>query len=468
MGLHNLISFITYHHFLTGLAMLLAILYLAYRKLASAIYLVDYACYRPPNSNRIPMSMFIEHVLLEKQFDDTNIDFQTKILEKSGFSEETCLHPSLCRLPRTRSLSLSIEEAATVMFSMVADLLQKKDISPKAIDILITNCSIYCPTPSLSAMVINKFKMRSNIMGYNLSGMGCSAGIIAVGLAKDLLRAHPNSLALIVSSEILSQDWYDGKDRSMLLTNCLFRMGGAALLLSSRNQDKKAAKYVLQHLVRTNRAQDDQSYKCVFMDMDTESKTGVFISKGIVKEAGEALKANMASLGPLVLPLSEKLHYGLSMIRQKTRGSRSSSLLVPDFKRAFQHFCIHAGGRAVILAIEKSLKLTKEDVEASTMTLHRFGNTSSSTIWYELCYMEAKGRMRRGEQVWQVAFGSGFKCNSVVWKCVREVGGEIKNPWKGKYLNFKSNMALIHIPCSEKYLPSEKRKKRNLCLKEMR
>ncbi|KAK2993275.1 hypothetical protein RJ640_022114 [Escallonia rubra] len=83
-------------------------------------------------------------------------------------------------------------------------------------------------------MVINKFKMRSNIMGYNLSGMGCSARIIAVGLAKDLLRAHPNSLALIVSSEILSQDWYDGKDRSMLLTNCLFRMGGAALLLSSR------------------------------------------------------------------------------------------------------------------------------------------------------------------------------------------------------------------------------------------
>ncbi|KAK2992958.1 hypothetical protein RJ640_007340 [Escallonia rubra] len=164
------------------------------------------------------MSMFIEHVLLEKQFDDTNIDFQTKILEKSGFSEETCLHPSLCRLPRTRSLSLSIEEAATVMFSMVADLLQKKDISPKAIDILITNCSIYCPTPSLSAMVINKFKMRSNIMGYNLSGMGCSAGIIAVGLAKDLLRAHPNSLALIVSSEILSQDWYDGKDRSMKRT----------------------------------------------------------------------------------------------------------------------------------------------------------------------------------------------------------------------------------------------------------
>nr|YP_009578010.1 hypothetical chloroplast RF2 [Bunchosia argentea]YP_009578024.1 hypothetical chloroplast RF2 [Bunchosia argentea]QBK32627.1 hypothetical chloroplast RF2 [Bunchosia argentea]QBK32641.1 hypothetical chloroplast RF2 [Bunchosia argentea] len=35
-----------------------------------------------------------------------------------------------------------------------------------------------------------------------------------------------------------------------------------------------------------------------------------------------------------------------------------------------------------------------------------------------------------------------------------------------QYLNFNSNMGLIHTPCSEKYLPSKKRKKRSLCLKK--
>nr|USG53036.1 hypothetical protein RF2 [Laportea bulbifera]USG53054.1 hypothetical protein RF2 [Laportea bulbifera] len=35
-----------------------------------------------------------------------------------------------------------------------------------------------------------------------------------------------------------------------------------------------------------------------------------------------------------------------------------------------------------------------------------------------------------------------------------------------QYLNFNSNMGLIHTPCSEKYLPSEKRQKRGLCLKK--
>ena len=56
------------------------------------------------------------------------------------------------------------------------------------IDILVVNCSLFNPTPSLSAMIVNHFKFNSNIISYNLSGMGCSAGVIAVGLAKELLQ----------------------------------------------------------------------------------------------------------------------------------------------------------------------------------------------------------------------------------------------------------------------------------------
>ena len=57
-------------------------------------------------------------------------------------------------------------------------------------DILIVNCSLFNPTPSLSAMVVNHFRMRPDIKSYNLSGMGCSAGIISIGLARELLQVH--------------------------------------------------------------------------------------------------------------------------------------------------------------------------------------------------------------------------------------------------------------------------------------
>ena len=58
------------------------------------------------------------------------------------------------------------------------------------IDILVVNCSLFNPTPSLSAMIINHFKMRSNIVSYNLAGMGCSAGVIAINMAKELLQVQ--------------------------------------------------------------------------------------------------------------------------------------------------------------------------------------------------------------------------------------------------------------------------------------
>lgn len=38
--------------------------------------------------------------------------------------------------------------------------------------------------------------------------------------------------------------------------------------------------------------------------------------------------------------------------------------------------------------------------------------------------------MQRGERVWQVAFGSGFKCNSAVWRALRPVHDTTHAAWK--------------------------------------
>ena len=57
-------------------------------------------------------------------------------------------------------------------------------------NILVVCCSIFNPTPSLSAMLVNHFKLRRSVLTYNLSGMGCSAGLIAVSLVRELLQVR--------------------------------------------------------------------------------------------------------------------------------------------------------------------------------------------------------------------------------------------------------------------------------------
>ena len=59
------------------------------------------------------------------------------------------------------------------------------------------------------------------------------------------------------------QNWYLGDDRSMLIPNTLFRMGGAAMVLTNRMSERWRAKYELQHVVRVHLGADDTAYECV-------------------------------------------------------------------------------------------------------------------------------------------------------------------------------------------------------------
>ncbi|KAJ3695294.1 hypothetical protein LUZ60_000671 [Juncus effusus] len=412
---------------LSGLLVFACTLYLLTRP--RPVFLVDYACFLPEDHLKAPYEEFITHSKV-CGFDDAALEFQRKILERSGLGEETYVPEAMHAIPPQPSMANARAEAEQVMFGCLDNLFASTGIKPKDIGILVVNCSLFNPTPSLSAMIVNKYKLRGNIKSYNLGGMGCSAGVIAVDLARDLLQVHRSTYAVVVSTENITQNWYFGNKKSMLIPNCLFRVGGAAVLLTNKKSEKRRAKYELVHTVRTHRGSDDRAFRCVYQEQDGTSKTGVSLSKDLMAIAGEALKINITTLGPLVLPFSEQLLFFSTLVLKKVFKFKIKPY-IPDFKLAFDHFCIHAGGRAVIDELETNLQLEPIHVEASRMTLHRFGNTSSSSIWYELAYMEAKGRVRKGHRVWQIAFGSGFKCNSAVWKALRNVKMGERSPWRG-------------------------------------
>ncbi|KAE8722450.1 subtilase family protein [Hibiscus syriacus] len=317
------------------------------------VYL-DFSCFKPPSSCKVSFSDFRKIVSGIESFDDQSVEFMAKTLTTSGLGQETYLPPALhCTPPKTHHLE-SIKEAEMVMFPVMDDLLSKTKLSPLDIDILIVNCSGFCPSPSLCSLVVNKYSMRSDVKSYNLSGMGCSAGAIGIDLALNLLKTRENSNSIVISTEVLSSGWYPGHEKSKLHLNSVFRMGSAWILLTNKREAKKKSRYKVLSSLRTQRAFDDRAYFAAYREEDSSGELGVTFKKDLLQAVGETLRSHMTILGSQILPLTEKLRH------------------------------------ALISEVAKGLKLDARDVEAALMTLHRFGNQSSSSWCYELAYMEGQ------------------------------------------------------------------------------
>ncbi|KAG6783861.1 hypothetical protein POTOM_009539 [Populus tomentosa] len=170
--------------------------------------------------------------------------------------------------------------------------------------------------------------------------------------------------------------------RLSIYINCFFRVGGAAILLSNKPSDSHVAKYQVIHAVRPNTAASDSSDNYVSRLEDSQGLLGITTTEDLIQEAIKTIEANLTTLGHLVLPISEKIQFIANYIAMHFREAK----------------------------------------------VKPFGNTASSSVWYGLAYAKAKGRIKKGSRVWQISFGSGFKCNSLIMKATRTVDREEKNP----------------------------------------
>lgn len=93
---------------------------------------------------------------------------------RTGLGDDTAVVPtiqggdrSLCGIKSSR------QEFAQCCFAPILEALDKAGVPASEVDFVITNSSLFNPTPSLSAVVMNHFKMRRTARGFSLGGMGC-------------------------------------------------------------------------------------------------------------------------------------------------------------------------------------------------------------------------------------------------------------------------------------------------------
>lgn len=422
-------------------------------------YMLAYECYKPPEETKLSTDACAKIVLRNRNLGLDEFRFLLKTIVSSGIGEETyCPKIVLDGREESPTLGDAVSEMDEVIFTTLDDLFRRTDVSPAQIDILVVNVSLFSPAPSLTSRIVNRYGMRENVMSFNLSGMGCSASIVGIDLVQQLFKTHLNSYAIVVSTESFGPNWYCGKEKSMMLSNCLFRSGGCSMLFTNKTDLKTNAILKLKCLVRTHLGADDEAYECCIQLADDKGYEGFRLTKKLTKAAAKALRLNLRVLVPKILPIREILRYWIANQMRKYKNSGNSNSndnkLVEqmgstglDFKTGAEHFCIHPGGRAVIDGVGMSLGLSEYDLEPSRMALHRFGNTSAGGFWYVLGYMEAKKRLKKGDRILMMSFGAGFKCNNCLWEVMRDL--DDVNVWKGIIESYPPNS--IVNPFMEKY-----------------
>ncbi|KAI3520053.1 hypothetical protein L1887_09274 [Cichorium endivia] len=358
--------------------------------------MIDYECYKAEDETKLDTVQCAKIALRNKNLRVEDYRFLVKTMVNSGLGEETYGPKNIISGEEEHpKLVDTISELEAVFYDTLNGIFTRLNISPSHVDILVVTVSLSSATPSLASRIINHYNMRSDIKVFNLIGMGCSASVIAIDLVQQLFKTQKNRIAIVVSTESMSAHWYCGRERSMMLSNCLFRVGGCSMLLTNDRARKNQAILKLKCVVRTHLASDDKAYSCCMQVEDDHGYSGFRLNKSLTKVAAQALTKNLRVLLPKVLPLWEIIRYAIL---------KSSSKI--NLKTGIQHFCVHPGGRAVIDDVGANLGLNEYDLEPSRMTLHRFGNTSSGGL----------------------CLGAGFKCNNCVWDVTKDL--DRMNVWK--------------------------------------
>ena len=79
------------------------------------------------------------------------------------------------------------------------------------------------------------------------------------------------------------------------------------------------AKYQLMHSVRSHIGADDDAFNAIRQREDEDGIRGILLQRNVVPTAATALKTNIASLAPLVLPFTELVRRQLLSIANNSQ-----------------------------------------------------------------------------------------------------------------------------------------------------
>src|SRR6266849_102218 len=137
--------------------------------------------------------------------------------------------------PLSKTNDEYIEHAVKLGREAAEKCLERANLKPEDIDLIITVSCTGFMIPSLDAHLINLMGFRSNVRRMPFTELGCAAGAMALGRAADYLQAQPGANVLIIAVELPSLT-FQRKDISQanLISSILFGDGAAAVVVTGK------------------------------------------------------------------------------------------------------------------------------------------------------------------------------------------------------------------------------------------
>lgn len=270
-------------------------------------------------------------------------------------------------------------EAIDLGEKVLVKALEKAGWQPQQLDYIITVSCTGIMIPSLDAYLINKLKLRQDVVRLPVTEMGCAAGISGIIYAKNFLKANPGKRAAVIAVESPTATFQlDDYSMANIVSAAIFGDGAACALLSSDENDH---------------------------------------GPEVIAEEMYHFYENEHMMG------FKLTNSGLQMVLDvdvpDTIASHFPDIIHPFLKKQFleikdiDHLIFHPGGKKIIQLVESLFSDLGKNIDTTKEILKLYGNMSSATVLYVLEQI-MDNNPQPGEKGLMLSFGPGFSAQRVL------------------------------------------------------
>ncbi|WP_405798405.1 3,5-dihydroxyphenylacetyl-CoA synthase DpgA [Streptomyces sp. NBC_01506] len=235
-------------------------------------------------------------------------------------------------------------------------------------------------TPGLSALLIRELGIDRHVSRSDIVGMGCNAGLNALGVVSGWATAHPGELAVVLCAEACSAAYAMDSTMRTAVVNSLFGDGAAAIAIRSGPDPHDAPVPEGPRILKFASCLIPDAVDAMRYDWDRDQGRFSFY------------------LDPQV-PYVVGAHAELAVDRLLAdTGLRRSDIA---------HWLVHSGGKKVIDAVVVNLGLTRHDVRHTVRVLRDLGNVSSGSFLFSYERLLDESVARPGEYGVLMTMGPG-------------------------------------------------------------